>query len=662
MPTTTIIMAVRKKENSPSKQVRIMYGVKSMKRRLVSLSLILTDVLIVAIIPFLSLWLRFEGNVNSVYYNVVWQSLLWVVLVKLAVFFNFHLYNRLWRYASIHEAMLITLAVTASSLLAAGVLYWNYPGWPRSLYILDWAMSLLFIGASRMGLRIVYYFTRRTPKGNLINVLIVGAGDAGAMLAREIQQRYSENKRIIGFIDDSPYKKNQFLFGASVLGTCHDIIQVVNEYEVDEIIIAMPSVSGKVIKNVAAKCKATKCQVKTLPGIYELIDGKVTLQQLRKIDLEDLLGRDPIMLDLAEIAGYLKGKRVLVTGAGGSIGSELCRQIAKMSPNSLYLLGKGENSIYEINQELRGLYNNFVIEPIIADVRDSERINSLFSKIRPQVVFHAAAHKHVPLMEAQPVEAVRNNIFGTKVVAEAANIHDAERFVMISTDKAVNPTSVMGATKRIAELIIQSLSKVSKTKFVAVRFGNVLGSRGSVVPLFKRQIAQGGPVTITHPDMQRYFMTIPEAAQLVLQAGAIAKGGEVFVLDMGQPVKIVDMACDLIKLSGLVPYKDIKIEFSGLRPGEKLFEELLTAEEGTTSTKHEKIYIANLKVVDEEKLQMNLRDLQSLKQADEIIKILSTLIPTYQTTSRKNCGMGKLEKKVGAEVEENEVQSIINVF
>jgi FlaA1/EpsC-like NDP-sugar epimerase len=346
---------------------------------------------------------------------------------------------------------------------------------------------------------------------------------------------------------------------------------------------------------------------------------------------------------MEEISSYLAGKRVLVTGAGGSIGSELCRQIAKMSPKMIVLLGKGENSIYEIDRELHGKYPDMAIEAVIADVRDEKRIYSIFKQRKPQVIFHAAAHKHVPLMEAQPSEAVRNNIFGTKTVVEAADRFGAEIFVMISTDKAVNPTSAMGATKRVAELIIQNMSKTSKTKFVAVRFGNVLGSRGSVIPLFKKQIGQGGPITITHPDMKRYFMTIPEASQLVLQAGALAKGGEVFVLDMGEPVRIVDMATDLIQLSGLVPHKDIKIQFSGLRPGEKLFEELLTAEEGTTSTKHKKIFVANLKQVDEQKLYHGLTMLSNEARADQVIKILMSLIPTYKSTRSQNCM--PLEKK-----------------
>ena len=548
-------------------------------------------------------------------------------------------YNRLWRYASIRELLSIIGAVTLSSLLLMIYTYVADVNLPRSIYLLSWLLTVIFIGGSRLGIRILSYILHQVKSNNdpFTHVLIIGAGDAGAMIAREINQRYHDTKKIIGFIDDSDYKNNQKLFGAKVLGKRCDIARVVAEYDVTEIIIAMPSVEGAILRQIVHECKATKCSVKTLPGMYEIIDGKVSVQQLRNIDLEDLLRREPVKLDLEEISSYLAGKRVLVTGAGGSIGSELCRQIAKISPKTITLLGKGENSIYEIDRELREKYPNLAIEPIIADVRDKLRIDSIFKRLKPQVVFHAGAHKHVPLMESQPSEAVRNNIFGTKTVAEAADRTGAEIFVMISTDKAVNPTSVMGATKRIAELIIQNMSKVSKTKFVAVRFGNVLGSRGSVIPLFKKQIAQGGPITITHPDMKRYFMTIPEASQLVMQAGALAKGGEVFVLDMGEPVKIVDMASDLIELSGLVPDKDIKIEFSGLRPGEKLFEELLTAEEGTTSTKHQKIFVANLKEVDERKLYLGLSELQNEDRTEQIIKIMTKLVPTYESARVQYC-------------------------
>ncbi len=635
-----------------------------MRRTLISSALIVIDMTIVVMIPIIALFIRFEGIVDGRYFDVLLSYMPMIILIRLSTFYLFGLYNRLWRYASINELLAIFSAVTLSSVIIAAIMYSMGATLPRSIHFLSWFLNIGFLGASRMVMRIVHSMRQKRAK-ECAKVLIVGAGDAGAMIAREINQRYAGTKQLIGFIDDDSYKKKQRLFGVQVLGNRQDIKRIVTEQNIDEIIIAMPSAGGSVIREIVQECKQTKCELKILPGIYEIIDGNVTVQQLRNVEVEDLLGRDAVKLDVEEIAGYLQGKRVLVTGAGGSIGSELCRQIAKMSPASLNLLGKGENSIYEINSELGEKYKDLKIQPIIADVRDKERIHAIFAECKPQVVFHAAAHKHVPLMESQPMEAVRNNIFGTKTVAEAADRCGVEAFVMISTDKAVNPTSVMGATKRVAELIIQNLSKVSTTKFVAVRFGNVLGSRGSVIPLFKKQIAKGGPITITHPDMVRYFMTIPEASQLVLQAGAIAKGGEVFVLDMGEPVKIVDMARDLIELSGLVPHEDIKIEFSGLRPGEKLFEELLTAEEGTASTKHEKIFVANLKVVDEEKLQRGLMRLTAIKDSDEVIQALEDLLPTYQNSREKHCGAGKTEVKLDGDNQDSnsteQYQSVVAV-
>ncbi|MDF2635476.1 MAG: pglF 2 [Pelosinus sp.] len=621
-----------------------------MQQQLKLFFLALMDIFIVSLTPYLSLYIRLEGTMNNPFFDQIFYILPMIVVIRIVTFYWFGLYKRLWRYASINEVLVIVSAVTVSSILIAGYIHVVGAFLPKSIYFLDWFCNILFIGASRFCVRLVHYWRKHKNKNICVNVLIVGAGDAGAMIAREIQQRYYTSKKLIGFVDDDQYKKRQRLFGVKVLGECKDIENIVAEYQVNEIIIAMPSVEGRVLRQIINDCKATQCSVKTLPGMYELIDGKVSVQQLRNIDLEDLLRRDPVTLDVEEIASYLSGKRVLVTGAGGSIGSELCRQIARMSPKMIILVGKGENSIYEIDRELQEKYPDLAIEAAIADVRDEKRIHAIFKQCEPQVVFHAAAHKHVPLMEAQPTEAVRNNIFGTKAVAEAADRSGAEIFVMISTDKAVNPTSVMGATKRMAELIVQNLSKSSNTKFVAVRFGNVLGSRGSVIPLFKKQIAQGGPITITHPEMKRYFMTIPEASQLVLQAGALAKGGEVFVLDMGEPVKIVDMASDLIQLSGLVPNKDIKIQFSGLRPGEKLFEELLTAEEGTTSTKHQKIFVANLKKVDEQKLYHGLTMLKNETRAEQVITILMNLIPTYKSARLQYCST--TEKKE-VEIERN---------
>lgn len=604
-----------------------------LRLKIATFILMLIDMAIIILGPFIALYIRFEGNIEPRYFDTLIQELPIITVVRLGVFYVLGLYHRLWRYASITELISIVTAVTVSSAIITVYLIFINAGLPKSFHVLTWLISIAFIGLSRLTIRVYYHVRHKAEveKGEMSNVLIVGAGDAGAIIAREIQSRYYDSKRIVGFIDDSPNKLDQMLLGVKVLGNRDHIKEIVKQYKVSEIIIAMPSVDGSIVREVIKNCKETKCQLKTVPGIYELIDGKISLNQLRTIDVEDLLRRDPVQLDLERIATYLRGKRVLVTGAGGSIGSEICRQVAQIGPDSIILLGKGENSIYEIHRELTSKYPKLKIAPIIADVRDEKRINGIFASKRPQVVFHAAAHKHVPLMEAQPVEAVRNNIFGTKNVAEAADRVKSEVFVMISTDKAVNPTSVMGATKRVAELVIQSMSKISNTHFVAVRFGNVLGSRGSVVPLFKKQIASGGPVTVTHPEMCRYFMTIPEATQLVLQAGSMAQGGEVFVLDMGDPVRIVDLANDMIELSGLVPNKDIEIRFTGLRPGEKLFEELLTAEEGTASTRHDKIFKANLKTVNEDKLQKGLIELEYTSSTDHIYSLLEGLVPTYQS-------------------------------
>lgn len=594
------------------------------------------DAIIVSFSPFLSIYLRLEGAMDKQFVHNLLGVLPEIVFAQLLVFYCFRLYNRLWRYASINEAIAIVGGVSVSTLLVFSYVSISGVILPRSIHLLSWFLNILFIGASRFVVRVYHYIRlQNQASGRRTNVVIVGAGDAGAMIARELQQRYYAEKRLVGFIDDAEYKYNQRLFGAKVLGNHNDIPRIISQHAVDEIIIAIPSIGGSALREIVRVCKSTNCRTQIVPGLYELIDGKVSINQLRDIALEDLLRRDPVALDLEKITEYLRGKRVLVTGAGGSIGSELCRQIARQSPGQLLLLGKGENSIYEIKTELYRKFPQLDIRPIIADIRDKARIDRIFRECKPEVVFHAAAHKHVPLMEEHPYEAVANNIFGTKNVAEAAEKNETQIFVMISTDKAVNPTSVMGATKRIAEMIIRNMSKYSATRFVTVRFGNVLGSRGSVVPLFQKQILAGGPITITHPEIKRYFMTIPEASQLVLQAGSMAQGGEVFVLDMGEPVKIVDLACDLIELSGLTPHKDIKIEFIGLRPGEKLFEELMTPDEGISATKHQKIFAANLQTANEKELVRALLSLQSTYQPEKIRTILNILIPSYTLTGQK---------------------------
>ena len=604
--------------------------VAASRRYLVMLTLIVTDAVIVSMTPYLALWLRFDGVIDQRMMDTVWSLLPMILCLRIATFYLFRLYHRIWRYASINEMMVVIMAVSVSSVLIFSFSYAVGTFLPRSVWLFTWLLNIVFIGASRLGLRVCYYFRAKIFASGRDKVLIIGAGDAGAMIARELLQRYQDDKELVGFVDDDPGKCSQMIFGMRILGKRNELAELVRRYGVDEIVIAIPSAGGALLRETLHLCKALGCAVRTVPGIYELIDGKVTVSQLRTVELEDLLRREQIHLNEDNVQAFVKGKCVLVTGAGGSIGSELCRQIAKQDPSRLLLLGKGENSIYEIHQELRGKYPDLLVTPVIADVRDPVRISDVFEHFRPQLVFHAAAHKHVPLMESQPSEAVQNNVFGTKTVAEAACRHGAEAFIMISTDKAVNPTSVMGATKRIAELFIQHMNcSHQSTRFSAVRFGNVLGSRGSVIPLFRRQIAAGGPVTITDPEMRRYFMTIPEAVQLVLQAGVMTRGGEVFVLDMGEPVRILDMAKDLIELSGLKPYEDIEIQFTGLRPGEKLFEELLTAEEGTTSTTHAKIFRANLRQVDGALLEQKLVTLRKMRDEAAVRAMIRDIVPTY---------------------------------
>jgi FlaA1/EpsC-like NDP-sugar epimerase len=593
------------------------------------MTLFITDALIFACTPLFAVWLRFDGAPEPRFIEMVLGQLPFIVGIRLIFFVLFGLYRRLWRYASIPELSAILGAVSAGTVTNLVLSILAGERLPMSVVMLVWLLNVILVGASRCGLRVLH-FLRYGYRNGASNVLIVGAGDAGAIIARELAGAYQGQKKLIGFVDDDPAKYKQQLFGAKVLGNRSAIRSLVETQKVNEIIIALPSAGGGVIREIVQKCKGLSCQVRTVPGIYEVIDGRVKVSELRQVDVTDLLRRDPVQLDMAGLGAFLQGKRVLVTGAGGSIGSELCRQIARAHPERLLCLGRGENSIFDISNELREKYPELKQEAIIANVQDEDRLRTIFEQWRPQVVFHAAAHKHVPLMEAQPVEAVRNNIFGTQNVAEMADRFGAEAFVLISTDKAVNPTSVMGTTKRVAELVVQRIAETSATRYSAVRFGNVLGSRGSVIPTFRHQIAAGGPVTVTDPEMKRYFMTIPEAVQLVLQTAVMARGGEVFVLDMGEPVKILDLACDLIELSGLKPYDDIPIQFTGLRPGEKLFEELLTAEEGTTATHHEKIFTAKItRRVDGREFARELERLREEENPEIIRRCLQRLVPTY---------------------------------
>ena len=463
------------------------------------------------------------------------------------------------------------------------------------------------------------------------NVLMVGAGGAGNMLVREICNSSHVNKRVVCIVDDAKAKQGSYLHGVKIMGGRSDIPRLVKKYQVDEIMIALPSAPAKEIKEILDICKETGCEMKRLPGMYQLVNGEVSISTLKEVEVNDLLGREPVEVDLSAILDYVAGKTVLVTGGGGSIGSEICRQVAEHNPKRLVIVDIYENTTYDIQNELRATYPNLDLTVLIASVRNTKRIDLIFQKYRPDIVYHAAAHKHVPLMEDSPNEAVKNNVLGTLKVVQAADRWKVKRFVMISTDKAVNPTNIMGATKRICEMIIQTYNNRSKTEFVAVRFGNVLGSNGSVIPLFKKQIAQGGPVTVTHPEIIRYFMTIREAVSLVLQAGAYAKGGEIFVLDMGEPVKIADLARNLILLSGHKPEEDIQILYTGLRPGEKLYEEMLMDEEGLQETENKLIHIGKPIKLDEECFLMQLENLANyvIQEPEDIRRWVQEIVPTY---------------------------------
>ena len=602
-----------------------------MRSYLLSGLLLIVDVITIIGVALISLLIRFDGYITSHYLHQMIDALPIMVISYIVMLLSMHLYTRIWRYAGMREMVAVLIATTLGAGLFYTGMYVFDKSLPRSIYLISWILSTGVIGIGRMVLHYIAmrYGGKQSTDADMVNTLIIGAGDAGATIAREIERYHKRSRKVIGFIDDDESKFNRLMGGVRILGNRHDIPSIVKENKVKEIIIAMPSVTRNEIRNIMEICSPLKCKVNTLPGMYQLLDDEVLVSHLHPVSIEDLLERDEVRLDMDIVEHYIRDKVVLVTGAGGSIGSEICRQIMRVGPKQLLLLGHGENSIYLINQELKNIYKDGPIIPIIADIRDKQQLDQIFTQYNPQVVFHAAAHKHVPLMEIQPMAAVLNNIYGTRNVADVAGRHGVERFVMISTDKAVNPTSVMGATKRVAEKVIISMNDTYDTKYITVRFGNVLGSRGSVIPLFKKQIEAGGPVTVTDPEMTRYFMTIPEASQLVLQAGAMGKGGEVFLLDMGEPVKIIDLARNMIRLSGLEPDKDIHIKITGLRPGEKKYEELLTSEEGTNRTNHTKIFEAALDTVDRDWLIEKISTFDSCETDMDVIGVLQDIIPTY---------------------------------
>ena len=610
-----------------------------MRRYLLPCILMLTDIVIMFMSSWMAVLIRFSMDERQYpfYMAAVMANLPFFILIHLLFFYQFKLYHRAWRYAGNRDLMAIVLANLFGIVLSFMVInnvfqlpYFAKRSMSKGIFVSCFFFDVFLIGASRMFVRWAENNSEREARrGKPLRVLIVGAGDAGNIILRDIRQR--DNRNVVGFVDDDDVKWGQIMNGIKVYGGRESICSLVKELRVDEIIIAIPSMEAKAMSDLAEICSSSGAKVQILPAFFTSLDaGKVQLKNLRPLEIEDLLNRDPVRMNLNEIGNYLTGKVVLVTGAGGSIGSEICRQVLRMKPAKLIMLGRGENSIYEINRELSEDAPRGVLVPYIMNITNREGMEEVYRVYHPQVVFHAAAHKHVPLMEAEPEEAVYNNATGFWYTAELGGQYGVERFVLISTDKAVNPTSVMGATKRLTEKLGQALNKkYPKPKFMAVRFGNVLGSRGSVVPLFKKQLAAGGPLTVTHEEMKRYFMTIPEASQLVIEAGGLGEGGEVFVLDMGEPVKIMDLAKKMISLSGLVLGQDVEIKVTGLRPGEKLFEELMTAEEGTEATTHKKIFRAILQDENPDVLINQMKTLQALKDEDAIIAQMQVMIPTY---------------------------------
>ncbi|AIY78561.1 polysaccharide biosynthesis protein [Clostridium botulinum] len=599
-----------------------------------TLIIMIIDIFMVNMAYLFAINITLSGRFTEIA-KIYTEDVIAVSLIYLVCFYLFKMYESLWHLTGTDEFLLGVGGSILAGILSIGYTRFWGSVIPLNVSVVGILLSIFFV----LGYRILYRVYRRTLlyipfkySSDQRRVMIVGAGSAGTMIINEMMARRELKYNPIVLIDDDKEKLGRRISGVKIVGNRYDIPYVVGEQEIDLILISIPSLDSKNKAEIIDICKKTNCKLQIIPGIYEILSGDANVSRIKDVDLEDLLGRDPIVLDNKGISDYIQGKTILVTGAGGSIGSELCRQIAVYNPKRLILFDIYENNIYDIQNELKEEFPDMNLTVLIGSIRDRQRLHEVFSKYKINVVFHAAAHKHVPLMEDSPKEAVKNNVFGTLNLATEASKAKIDRFVMISTDKAVNPTNIMGATKRLCEMIVQAMDKQSKTEFVAVRFGNVLGSNGSVIPLFKKQIANGGPVTLTHKKIVRYFMLIPEAAQLVLQAGAFAKGGEVFVLDMGKPVKIYDLACDLIRLSGFEPNRDIKIVVTGLRPGEKLYEELLMSEEGLKDTDHQKIYVGKPTFEDMDTLNYKLEQLRKLLELNDINEIkhqMQTIVPTY---------------------------------
>ena len=605
--------------------------------KLISRIVLLTimDALLAIFVQFFSMALRCEFQINVMLRSEYTASLLFFlpvyVVLTLLVFHLMGLYSSLWRYAGIDEAIRIVASTMIVSALQYVLMLLLGRRIPRSLPVLNAVFLSIAIGIVRFSYRILRSMVHRRSKKHMARTMLIGAGDAASVALKDLNDSETSRNKIVCIIDDDPLKQGRRMCGVPIVGGRNSIPDAARRYQVEQIILAIPSATPSQRRELAAICQSTGCETKMLPSIAQIASGRLDVRQIRKVQIEDLLGRDSVKVNLSEIAGYVLDKVILVTGGGGSIGSELCRQIAAHSPSRLLIFDIYENGAYSIQQELRRRYPKLKLDVLIGSIRDKGRLESVFAQYRPQIVYHAAAHKHVPLMEDSPREAVKNNVFGTRNLCEVADRYGVETFVQISTDKAVNPTNVMGATKRICEMLVQTFSRHSDTKFVCVRFGNVLGSNGSVIPLFRKQIEQGGPVTVTHKDIIRYFMTIPEAVSLVLQAGAYAKNGEIYVLDMGEPVRIDDLARNMIRLSGYEPDVDIEIRYVGLRPGEKLFEELLLDEEDIRSTANHLIFIGKPLEINEDAFARQLDELETVcHQPDgDVRPLLQEIVPTY---------------------------------
>ncbi len=607
--------------------------------------LIIWDAACVNLCSFAALFIRYElkwgrfirsgitADYPQGYVATLKEMIVVNTVLTLIIFAIFRLYNSLWRYASLGEVLNIAMASGLSALAHFLTIFGTYRKMPRSYFVIYLLLLFIMTLMVRFSYRIIRTLYNENVHGvGMRNTMVIGAGESGKIVINELKMSNKLDSNICCIIDDNKSKHNTFINGVKVIGGREKILDATKYYAINEIVVAMPSATKKEVREILEICQQTGAELKILPGVYQFVNGEAAVEKLRPVQIEDLLGREPVQTNLDSITGYVKNKVVLVTGGGGSIGSELCRQIAANRPKMLIIFDIYENNAYDIQQELRAKYPAMHLEVLIGSVRNTNRVDQIFAKYRPDIVYHAAAHKHVPLMEDSPNEAIKNNVFGTYKTALAADRYGTKKFVLISTDKAVNPTNIMGASKRICEMIVQGLNRQSSTDFVAVRFGNVLGSNGSVIPLFKRQIAEGGPVTVTDKRVIRYFMTIPEAVSLVLQAGAYATGGEIFVLDMGEPVKIDDLARNLIKLSGYVPDEDIKIVYTGLRPGEKLFEELLMDEEGLTDTENEMIHIGKPIEFDEPAFFDKLEKLyeEAYSEVPNMKEIISEMVPTYQ--------------------------------